>query len=71
MLTTRGIKMRSSVQSPSFSPTLCFFSYALGRFKIKMVKLLRLRSLWGVEPGENLGNWATLFPDWKNQGYGQ
>ncbi|KAJ5679050.1 hypothetical protein N7462_007294 [Penicillium macrosclerotiorum] len=33
------------------------------------MKITRLRSAWGVSPGDNLDNWAKWFPQLKSQGY--
>ncbi|KAH8897953.1 hypothetical protein GQ53DRAFT_679349 [Thozetella sp. PMI_491] len=34
-----------------------------------MSKVLAIRTPWGIDAGDNLENWKTLFPAWKKQGF--
>jgi len=34
-----------------------------------MASVLRFRSVWGVDPGNNYENWDKWFPTLKAQGY--
>jgi len=35
------------------------------------MRITRFRSVWGIDSGDNLDNWANWFPDLKKQGYGE
>jgi hypothetical protein len=34
------------------------------------MEVLRLRTLWGIDPGKHMENWDKFFPELAQHGYG-